>query len=975
MKHNYMKMAFMAAFTCVASMAGAVDYPTYPTQTLTEGGKYVLCNLANPTGYTSRTSWDGAFYFLGETDSNYQDYALTAHQETETGRWYFVTSETEVPADEENGIEAYTAYTYLGVPSGTDNLNGNLSNEAFWVITPGVTDGFYYLTADDGQGNAAVIGKNLHLNSGGQYFVISEPGNYWYPDFYGGTQKDADGQDVVIWNEEEQVNYKVMADSTSMNWAFVAVEDVPAFVAIGTAWKPLADYEKNYCGIEGYETGFQASLAAAEAAFKSGDYDTMNAIMTAKVNLYTQLLKAIAEDASALTTAIATATEAFNTLTDADVVNAAYEALKKACDDYAMGLGDITSMGTNMSFEDLSAQGGNATSGIAAPPMGWNVFIKGNQVTTAAEVSAAGIANWHGVNTDCNGYKDGDYGFGIWTSAVPEYEISQTITGLDNGTYIVTAGLMVGANGNGSRRTTQRIFANLNSTMFASIESYAEGILPLEYKEYANLNEPVTDQEMQQVSVRAYVYDGTLTFGVRTNGDIAAALREGGNSAGGDGWFKTDYFTISKEGFIQADQDNLYNYLESSLYSLSDKPMDATYKEKYQDVSFDDKDQGIAALGALITEAQAQVEAYETLGDALTLTLDRLAECEEVGYAGIDDYYDIYDEINGKYENGEYTAEEIADAVAALEQAYQDCLHSGVDEGADVSDLIINRSFENLSNQGNANSNGVVAPPYGWNLYLNGVLCETVADINAQGVTGWCAINSGDGINVTDENGTVHTHQYTDGTHLWGIWNASIPQVELSQKLTGLNPGTYMLTADVMARNTDWSGDNLTTQRIFANDVICVYGTENDYIPEYLQNTTSDDIYQAYNLTYVEGKFLDDKEEYNYMNYGGWDANSNDILLRTLVLHFGVDESGEATIGFRTDNLDGWTGVAQTESAAGWFKVDNFTLYYESSTVPTKIEDAAASGAAKNAVYDLTGRRVKKAQKGVYIVNGKKVLK
>lgn len=49
---------------------------------------------------------------------------------------------------------------------------------------------------------------------------------------------------------------------------------------------------------------------------------------------------------------------------------------------------------------------------------------------------------------------------------MPDYEISQTISGLENGTYQITAGVMVGANGNGSRRTSQRIFGNLNSTLF-----------------------------------------------------------------------------------------------------------------------------------------------------------------------------------------------------------------------------------------------------------------------------------------------------------------------------------------------------------------------------------------------------------------------------------------------------------------------------------------------------------------------------
>ena len=134
---------------------------------------------------------------------------------------------------------------------------------------------------------------------------------------------------------------------------------------------------------------------------------------------------------------------------------------------------------------------------------------------------------------------------GIWNSGIPTVEISQTIEGLENGTYTVSAGLMVGANGNGSRRTTQRIFGNLNSAYFGNDFEYDHSLLDAsEVYSFAGLTEPVTDQELQPISVRAYVYDGTLTFGFRTDGNIAAALRDASNSAGGDGWFKIDNFRL-----------------------------------------------------------------------------------------------------------------------------------------------------------------------------------------------------------------------------------------------------------------------------------------------------------------------------------------------------------------------------------------------------------------------------------------------
>ena len=190
-------------------------------------------------------------------------------------------------------------------------------------------------------------------------------------------------------------------------------------------------------------------------------------------------------------------------------------------------MGDYTSLGVYMSFEDLTAQGGVMTSNIVAPPVGWTLVLGGDTVTTIDEIKSHGVANWCGVNDDCAGEtKDGNYGFGIWTAGFPVVELSQTIEGIENGTYIVSAALMVGANGSGSRRTTQRLFGNLNSTYFGAEYEYDLTLLDnSEVYAFAELVEPVTDRDMQPMEVRAYVYDGKLTFGLRTDGNIAAALR------------------------------------------------------------------------------------------------------------------------------------------------------------------------------------------------------------------------------------------------------------------------------------------------------------------------------------------------------------------------------------------------------------------------------------------------------------------
>ncbi len=97
MRKNYlMKCLTCLAWLLVAVSAQAISYPKYPVQKLTDGQTYVLANLANPTGYMCRTTWDNALRIQGrsEFDSPY-GVTITAHFDAEKSLWYFVTSEEQ----------------------------------------------------------------------------------------------------------------------------------------------------------------------------------------------------------------------------------------------------------------------------------------------------------------------------------------------------------------------------------------------------------------------------------------------------------------------------------------------------------------------------------------------------------------------------------------------------------------------------------------------------------------------------------------------------------------------------------------------------------------------------------------------------------------------------------------------------------------------------------------------------------------
>lgn len=975
MKQIYMHSLLALALGGLATAAQAVDRPKTKAGAPQDGGQYILVNAYNPTGYMARTSWDGALYFLGKDDSKYADRAFTTRK-NEDGSWSFYY--TLKAADESDSL------VYIGMPATSGNLNVIGPAEAKWLITSGPVDGYFTLTAGEGNSDASQ-GLQLHLNAGGQYFVISEPvnGGGWYPDYAGGAKPNPDPDGESEWEEDEK-GLAVFNDNTSKGWAFIKVEDVPEYMAQYGVYNTINAFENEYLDTEGYADGFKATDDAVIAIYQSDTYEAgydgeiIAAMINAKVNLYKTIeeAKAIENADNTLVNAVLAAHQAFNTKTQAEDVNNALDALSTAIKAFKEGTGDYTALGQNMSFEDLTAQGGNTTTGVAGAPTGWNVYVAGKQVTTADEVRQSGITAWHGVNTDASGEtKDGQMAFGLWTSGVPQYEISQTVSGLENGTYEVSAALMVGANGNGSRRTTQRIFGNLNSTYFASQAEYNEDLLDQsEVYGFADLIEPTTDTEMQPLSVKAYVYDGTLTFGVRTDGNFAAAMRDTGNGAGGDGWFKVDNFHIQKLGYQGEDAAAVYNHFYHALEALRNEQMSAansafitSYLDAHTEAQPTDEaatiNTGIETLTAHYADIQADAAAYKKLATTLEEYFNVADDYQF--YKGYEDFIAALEEAQEGFDNGDYSVADIDALSTKLAGDFALLKQSGIAVG-EFLDIIANPSFEDLSAQNDQNTSGAVNPPAGWDLSFYGTPVTSVSDYteaNKGNVINWCGINTGDNINVDTEDGII-TQQPTEGDHLWGIWAANMPEVELSQSFTGIPAGTYELYADVMVQN-DWAGSGVTTQRLFANNYVMMWGTEDDYA-----NNATADMKAAQALDEANPE-----ADLRHLTYAGNLCEDKAIssLLHTMKLTFGVDETGEMKIGFRTNNDTGTETAGQ--NGHGWFKLDNFKLFYKSQEIPTAIKSISSSTAAgkstqllRQEYYNAAGERIAHPQKGITIV-------
>ena len=160
-----------------------------------------------------------------------------------------------------------------------------------------------------------------------------------------------------------------------------------------------------------------------------------------------------------------------------------------------------------------------------------------------------------------------------------------------------------------------------------------------------------------------------------------------------------------------------------------------------------------------------------------------------------------------------------------------------------------------------------------------------------------------------------------------------------------LTPGTYRVCCKL------WVEVNKKTNcRLFANNKVQYYGTENDYT-----------------------NLLTPDEVNTYAGYAG--GNTTDFVLRDMEVEVEVGEGEDLTIGIKTGNQHN-NGVRSTNDNAGWFKVDFFRIHRiggESDAINALRMDRGQAWQNKDAIYNTAGLNLNNPQHGIYIVNGRKV--
>lgn len=204
---------------------------------------------------------------------------------------------------------------------------------------------------------------------------------------------------------------------------------------------------------------------------------------------------------------------------------------------------------------------------------------------------------------------------------------------------------------------------------------------------------------------------------------------------------------------------------------------------------------------------------------------------------------------------------------------------------------------------------------------------------------------------------TCNANVGVDGNSM-EVWNANY---DFNQTLINLAPGFYRLKVNGFYRPTGWAN------RVDANDVdtlahnAVLYAGETS-TPLLVIKTDA----EAYNE--LAGVSEDGKWAIPTSMAEAATAFENELYQN--ILQFEVKEANAKTV----------IGIRKSEGVAeDWSIFTNFQLEYLGTTTPTEDPTTAIDGIevapATLVIYDIAGRRVSKAQKGVYVINGKKVIR
>lgn len=297
---------------------------------------------------------------------------------------------------------------------------------------------------------------------------------------------------------------------------------------------------------------------------------------------------------------------------------------------------------------------------------------------------------WCGVNTDGDpATKNGNYIFGIWGNKINDFELYQVIPDLEPGIYSISCDIMVAANDNGSRLSTQRVFAGndeigYKSQYFGAKGDYAAVNLSKdESYSFAGNKETMGDASaLQTTTVILEFPGGDLKIGFRTNGTASAGYEFTENSWGGVGWFKIDNFKMhsysedEKIVFHKATLRDVIGNLQGMNYDLfplgyEEEAGFLVIKAQRLIANSEDENEVLAMIdeiNAMIVVLEDSHKSWKRLNGAIEAAKSELAQ----GYNGADEFSAKLDEALAVFDSFEALKNDFELAADILEVALFD---------------------------------------------------------------------------------------------------------------------------------------------------------------------------------------------------------------------------------------------------------------------------------------------------------------
>lgn len=366
---------------------------------------------------------------------------------------------------------------------------------------------------------------------------------------------------------------------------------------------------------------------------------------------------------------------------------------------------------------------------------------------------------------------------------------------------------------------------------------------------------------------------------------------------------------------------------------------------------------------SLYEEAFAYAEEADSLAEVLynttliyTYLSEEYGESDEPGYKQILSDADVA--VNDKVANNERMQELIDDLKNkwAYYVAYPAINTADAENPVDITAAIYNNSFTD--------------PEY---LANDAYDLDDEATVKAaNNANGWTIEREG-GKNEGQGAGAFSDDQH----HVYEFYDTKT--FSISQTLNGLPAGNYVIEvqgfnrganspkelADTLALDPNFGKDVYLFAQAGEADSITVLknmfqreDSEGELDPGMVDDGTSNEIAVAFE-DYDEFYVPTGQKGFNL--YAENDLYWNKVSIRLL-------EGQALTFGLRKDNAEGYV-------SGNWVVFDNFKLYYlGNGEEENAINGIKADVEKQQAIYNVAGQRVQKAIKGLYIVNGNKVI-